>query len=318
MIKLRVFISVLTLMSSIAGIAGQQNVPKNLPYPNSPTVTALEAVKHVYYVNQFYAFNEFPVENQIKGMNIVVNKDRWGRVYTQAVERHINTTYSLDHAIKKQEIAIWRNGKHKSMGMLITDYSDDAKNRSYQIWVPTLRKVRRFAQPIMKDSWGGTDFTWGDVSLRKPFHETHEILAQTTFESCLDAIKIPEDKRNKWTANIPGPSCHPQGRPVYKLKSTPQYDADYDYRISYVDAQNFADYRIEYYKKGNVFKVIDKDWHSLDIDGDPRGAYWSYWYGRNYETGHESLALLLWDGMKYDSQGDEKFWSSATLRKLHR
>ena len=81
---------------------------------NSPTVTAVEAAKHVYYVNQFYAFNEFPVENQIKGMNIVINKDRWGRVYTQAVERHINTTYGLDNAIKKQEVAIWRNSKYKS------------------------------------------------------------------------------------------------------------------------------------------------------------------------------------------------------------
>jgi len=43
--------------------------------------------------------------------------------------------------------------------MLITDFSDQAKSQSYEIFIPSIRKVRRFAEPARDDAWGGSDFT---------------------------------------------------------------------------------------------------------------------------------------------------------------
>ena len=111
------------------------------------------------------------------------------------VENEYTRVVSRDGNTKAQDLAIFRSGKLKGTGMLITDYVDDAKSQSYMIWLPALRKIRRFAQPAHDDAWGGSDFTFGDVALRKPFHETHELLGKETFNDCLGFIAFGEGER---------------------------------------------------------------------------------------------------------------------------
>jgi hypothetical protein len=200
--------------------------------------------------------------------------------------------------------------------MLIVDYVDDDKSQSYSIWLPALRKIRRFAQPAHDDAWGGSDFTFGDVTLRKPMHETHELLGTETFDACLGAMP---DVDSRYLEEIPQASCDHKGKEVYKLKSTTKFENWwYDDRISYVDTETFADYRTEYFKDGVLVKVIDRDWASMGME-DPRAQSWKYWYGKTLKTGHETWAVIPQEVVVVDSdERDEDFWTERTLRRIRR
>ena len=140
--------------------------------------------------------------------------------------------------------------------MLITDFKDDERSQSYMVWVPALRKTRRFAEPKHDDDWGGSVFTFGDVTLRKPEHETHELIGKKRLHTCLGAIEELENKQYRFAGKLPERSCRHQNKEVYGLKSTTKFDDWwYDYRISYVDTKNYADYRTLYYKDGELIKI---------------------------------------------------------------
>ncbi|HIF51487.1 MAG TPA: outer membrane lipoprotein-sorting protein, partial [Thiotrichaceae bacterium] len=201
-------------------------------------------------------------------------------------------------------------------GMLITDFVDQNKSQSYEIFIPSIRKVRRFAEPARDDAWGGSDFTFGDVTLRKPKHDNHELLGKTKFSGCLGVMK--DVKRNKYTqkANIVA-DCSTDGKEVYKLKSTANTaNWWYDHRISLIDAKTFADYRTEYFKGGKHIKTIDRSWVSANLD-DPRASYWGYWYGKTNTTGHETMAFIPSTITKVNHKYKKKnLWSTTTLKKM--
>lgn len=291
-------------------------VPKDLPYPNGQ-VSAEQIAEQVYYVNHFYPYQNFSIVKDKKDITVLINKAAGKKPTTNTLERYLNNEYG-DGEIKAMDLAIFRSGKLRGTGMLITDYVDDAKSQSYMIWLPALRKIRRFAQPAHDDAWGGTDFTFGDVVLRKPHHETHELLGKETFNDCLGAIDIPENQRSRWTKKLPEASCNPKGKEVYKLKSTTKFDNWwYDHRITYVDTKTFADYRSEYFKGDEQIKVIDRDWRSQGKD-DPRALAWGYWYGKNLATNHETWAVIPENTIRIDSDYDKNLWSEKTLRKIKR
>ncbi|MEJ2610092.1 MAG: outer membrane lipoprotein-sorting protein [Candidatus Thiodiazotropha sp.] len=306
--------------SVIAGVAKDLSLPTATP-------TADEIANQVYFVNHFYALKNFGITNNNKDpkksnraipgkITVIVNKSAGSVPTTITVERYLNNDYS-DGAINAQDIAIFRSGKLKGTGMLITDYVDDKKSQSYSIWLPALRKIRRFAEPAQDDAWGGTDFTFGDVTLRKPKDETHELSGTETFNDCLGAI-AKEESKNKYLPNPPAAACEHKGKEVYKLKSTTKRQSWwYDYRISYVDTKTFADYRTEFFKGDKKVKVIDRDWRSLEQD-DPRAQYWSYWYGKTFESGHETWAVIPKEIIQFNQDWDSDYWSEKTLRKIKR
>jgi len=286
---------------------------KHQPYPKG-TPSADEIAKQVFFVNQFHGYDRYAIIKSGRNITVIINKPKGAKPTTLTVERFKRNDWS-DPSIRSKEVAIFRSGKLKGTGMLIVDYEDDSKPQSYSIWLPALRKVRRFAQPPLDDAWGGTDFTFGDVILRKPFHETHELLGTETFNDCLGSIK---GVKVKWLPNPPAASCKPKGKKVYKLKSTTKKkNWWYDYRISYIDTKTFADYRTEYFKNGEKIKVIDRDWISSG-KSDPRAMYWGYWYGKNLKTGHETWAVIPKSVNQTDNKVDKPdgFWSEASLRKI--
>jgi len=316
-------IAAVGLLFSSGVMAG---VPKDLPMPAGKP-SASEIADQVYYVNHFYALKNYGITNNNKDpkrstravpgkITVIVNKSQDSDPTTITVERYLNNDYN-DGVTNAQDIAIFRSGKLAGTGMLITDYLDDGKSQSYSIWLPALRKIRRFAEPAHDDAWGGTDFTFGDVTLRKPKDETHELLGSETFNDCLGAID-KEASKNKYLPSPPDAACEHKGKEVYKLKSTTKRENWwYDYRISYVDSKTFADYRTEYFKGGKKVKVIDRDWRSLGLD-EPRALYWGYWYGKSFDTGHETWAVIPREIVQYNQDWDADFWSEQTLRKIKR
>ncbi|MCB2262568.1 MAG: outer membrane lipoprotein-sorting protein [Candidatus Thiosymbion ectosymbiont of Robbea hypermnestra] len=296
-------------------------IDKNLPYPSGKP-SARQIAEQVFFVNQFHVYDRYAIIRSGNTITVIIKKPKNARPTTLTVERYKRNDWS-DPDIRSREVAIFRSGKLRGTGMLIEDYEDDAKPQYYSIWLPSLRKIRRFAEPAHDDAWGGTDFTFGDVILRKPFHETHQLLGTQTFQDCLRTIP---GVSVRWLHNPPAPSCKPKGKQVYKLKSTTKRrNWWYDYRISYVDTNTFADYRTEYFKRGKLVKVIDRDWisveeNSAEENSDPRALYWGYWYGKNLKTGHETWAVVPRSVNRVDDEVAKpgNFWSEKTLRKLKR
>jgi len=291
---------------------------KALSYP-SGDLSADEIAEQVYFVNQFHGYNRYSIEKDGNTVTVIVNRSEGKKPTTLTVERLKNNDYT-DGDVRSKEVAIFRSGKLRGTGMLIVDFEDDSKSQSYSIWLPALRKVRRFAEPAQDDAWGGTDFTFGDVILRKPHHETHELLGKETFDDCLAIMDVPDNQKNRYMQNLPAEgSCAPKGREVYKLKSTTKFpNWWYDYRVSYVDTETFADYRTEYFKNGKMVKIIDRDWVSLGKD-DPRQLSWGYWYGKTLDSGHETWAVIPQEVVKYNTTDKPSgYWSERTLRKIRR
>jgi hypothetical protein len=299
-------------------LAAHAGVPKDLPYP-SGELTADQIIDQVYFVNHFYAFQNYAITDKDGEITVLVIKSEGKTPTTNTLERYLNNDYS-DGNIKAQDLAIFRSGKLKGTGMLITDYEDDAKSQSYMIWLPALRKIRRFAQPAHDDAWGGSDFTFGDVTLRKPFHETHELLGKETFNDCLGYIEIGDDEQTRFTTDLPkSGSCDHKGKEVYKVKSTTKFENWwYDHRVSYIDAKTFADYRTEYFKGDEMVKVIDRNWVPLGQSDDPRAVGWGYWYGKTLATGNQTWAVIPANVNQVNASYDADWWSESTLRKIKR
>lgn len=288
--------------------------PKALPLPG-PDPSADEVAAQVHFVNRFFAFKNYAIKETRENVTVLILRTGSGSVTTTTLSRYLNNDYPPQGEINAKDLAIFHSGKLRGTGMLIIDYTDDARSQSYSIWLPAIRRIRRFAQPAHDDAWGGSDFTFGDVTLRKPFHETHELLGQQTFAGCLGAM---QDIEVRFLSSPPAPACDHQGKPVYLLKSTTRFpNWWYDYRVSYVDTQNFADYRTEYYKDGEMIKIIDRHWVSMGLE-DPRAQSWGYWYGKTLRTGHETWAVIPQEVVEVNAATPESFWSESTLERIRR
>jgi hypothetical protein len=304
------------LISSFAGA----DATRDLPYPSGGSLTADEIMDQVYFVNHFYAFKNYGIGKKGKKITALVNKSSGKKPTTVTLERYLNNDYADDPNINARDLAIFRSGKLRGTGMLITDFKDPAKSQSYAIWIPSLRKIRRFAEPAQDDAWGGTDFTFGDVALRKPHMETHELLGKETFKGCLGAVVLKDNEKNRYTRDLLKASCTHDGAEVYKVKSTTKFENWwYDYRISYIDTKSFADYRTDYFKNGEHIKVIDRDWIPTKDSTDPRQVVWGYWYGKTLATNHETFTNIPPEVTTFnDSTMKPSLWSEKTLRKIRR
>lgn len=302
---------------ALAATAGYAAPDRSLAYP-SGTPSASEIADQVYFVNHFYALDNYAIVKDGKAITVLISKSKGKKPTTITLERYLNNDYNDDDSVRAKDLAIFRSGKLRGTGMLITDFDDQSKSQSYAIWLPQLRKIRRFAQPAHDDAWGGSDFTFGDVALRKPGDETHELLGEDTFSECLGKITLGAGETNRYTKNLPAAACAPKGRDVYKLKSTRKGGSWwYDYRISYVDKETFADYRTEYFKADKQVKVIDRDWVKAGDSDDPRALSWGYWYGKTLGTGHQTWAVIPSKVNRYnDPSFKSSLWTESTLRKI--
>jgi hypothetical protein len=310
----------------IAGLSGalalatvtHADVAKDFPYPSG--VASAEDIAHqVFFVNHFYAVKNLFIQRQgRKHVTVLASRAPGKKAKINTLRRFLNNDYD-DGVIRAKDMALFHSGELSGTGMLIIDYEDDTKSQSYSIWLPALKKIRRFAEPPHDDSWGGTDFTFGDVYLRKPRHETHELLGTETFEDCLGAMQLSEkERKNRYLKQLHPPQCEHKGKKVYKLKSTTKFQNWwYDYRISYVDAKTFADYRTEYFKDEKKIKIIDRDWTSMELN-DPRGILWRYWYGKNLITGHETMVSIPDKFVTWNRDEGPELWDEEMLKRLRR
>jgi hypothetical protein len=277
---------------------------------------AVEIARQVDYVNRFAAVRNVSYGDREQHV-LVLDRSASGRLLRNSFERWRRNDYP-DGAVAARDLAIFRSGKLSGTGILVTDYRDPEQGRSYAVWLPSLRKVRRFSEPDPADSWGNSNFSYGDIYIRRPEDEVHELLGRETFDACLGVLQLPAEQRDRHMAALPAADCSVQGRAVYRLCSRPRRtDLGYDQRLVWVDAETFADYRSEYYLAGQRVKVIDKSWHGMGL-ADPRAQYWSYWYARTEATGQEGMAFVPPGAVRWNADLEPDLWSERTLRQIKR
>jgi hypothetical protein len=274
-----------------------------------------DIARQVDYVNRFDAVRNISYGDR-ESRVLVLNRAANGRMRVNTFERWRRNDYPEDDAIAARDLVVFRSGKLRGTGILVTDYSDPEQDRAYAIWLPSLRKVRRFSEPDPSESWGGSNLSYGDIYIRRPGDEVHELLGRETFDECLGTVQLAEGQVDRYTSGLPAGDCEARGRPVYRLRSRPhRSDLGYDERLIWVDTETFADYRSVYYRAGEVVKRIDKSWRSMGLE-DPRAQYWVYWYARTEGSGQEGMAYVAPDSVRWDEDMDPELWSERTLRRI--
>jgi len=289
-----------------------------LPYPDGP-LTADEIAQQVYAsVHGGLVRNAVSRHNQDE-VALVINRvplegRRPGRMpILQSFETYLNHS-PQDPAIRSLQMAILTSGKARGTGLLFTEYADDARGSDITMWLPALRKIRQINEPSYEDVWFGTNLTYGEIALRKPTDETHELLEETAFDSCLDAMVLSQGEQTRYTKSLPGPQCDHRGKPVYRLKSTTKFvNWWYDYHVSDIDRRTFSVYRTVYFKKGEKIKSVFVDWQSLD-QPDPRITYPRYIYALTHTDGRDSMVYVPRSTIELNTDLPDAFWSAETLK----
>lgn len=304
----------LAIILLIVSVSSQANSAH--PYPAKP-LAADQIVQQAYLVQHGMHFKNSVVKKNKGKVAMVLNRMPEKSVSINIIEAFITSDFN-DGKTESKSLAIMKSGRLRGTGILMTNYIDNDRQPSISLWLPSLRKVRRISLPNHADKWMGTNMTYGDVYLRKPEHEVHELLGTSTFDGCLGSMKLKDSEKTKTTKNLPQSSCTPKGKEVYQIKSTTKFkDWWYDYHISDIDTQSFAAYRTVYFKDGEQIKTIEVDWKSLN-QTDPRKVVPSYIYSKSMDSGQESMLIIPFETIKLNTNLSARYWSEKTLRKIKR
>lgn len=251
--------------------------------------------------------NRAPLERRTSGRKPSVSR----------FETYVNNS-PANQAIASLRMAILTSGKSRGTGILLTDYRDPERSSNMLMWLPSLRKIRRVNEPDPGDFWFGTTLTYGELVLRKPEDETHQLLGEGLFEDCLAVMELEPAEMSRHTKGLPGPQCEHRGKPVYRLKSSTKFkNWWYDYHISEIDRHSFSPYRTVYFKDDKKIKTITVDWQSFE-QADPRITYPRFIYGILHENGRDSMVYVPRSTIQLNVDLPDRFWSELTLKKKGR
>lgn len=164
------------------------------------------------------------------------------------------------------------------------------KDDDIWVYLPALKKVRRLVSNNKKDSFVGTDFSYGDVIGHRPSEWTHKILKEDTVED----------------------------KAVWVLESLPKSDAiksnsGYSKRIAWIDKVSFVPLKGEFYdESGQLLKtstfsdvqLMDKErnrWQAMKLEAN------------NVQTGHKTL--ILFENLKVNQGVKEEFFTTRYMEK---
>jgi len=291
----------------------------SLPYPVGP-LTGEQIAQQVYYSAHGGLINNAVSRRFKREIALLVNRaplDKRGpgrKPSVNTFETYVNNNVA-DPEIVSQQMAIMKSGKVKGTGVLFTEYTDKKRGSTIALWLPALRKIRRLNEPAHEDNWVGSNFTYGELVLRRPEHEVHELIDEVVFDDCLLTMELERSEMTRHTRKLPRSQCGHRGKPVYRVKSTTKFkNWWYDYHISDIDKRTFSMYRTEYFKDGKKVKTITIDWQSLNMR-DPRINYPRYIYAITHETGVDSLVYVPRRTISLNACLPDSFWSEETLKK---
>lgn len=134
------------------------------------------------------------------------------------------------------------------------------------IYLPALGKTRRLTSNNKRDSFFGTDFSYGDILLPAVEKYRHTLL-----------------KRE-----------HVDGAECYVIESTPmdaktRDDSGYGRKISWIDARNYVERKVEYYDAKNALLKTQLAFDLREVE--PAKQRWTPMRREmsNHQTGHKTL-----------------------------
>ena len=169
----------------------------------------------------------------------------------------------------------------KDMSFMIYKYP--ARDDDRWMFIPAINMVKRIAAQDKRSSFVGSDFTYEDVSGRDLEDDNH--------------VLEREEKIG--------------GRDCYLVKSTPKgTDADFGYKLTWVDKANFLPLKEEQYdKKGIRYKLFTAD-EVTDIQGIPTVVKRTM---KNLQSGHRTEVAYLKTG--YNLGIEDSLFSERFLRQ---
>jgi outer membrane lipoprotein-sorting protein len=134
------------------------------------------------------------------------------------------------------------------------------------IYLPAMKKVRRLVANNKKDSFVGTDFSYGDVIGHKVEDWTHK--------------RLPPEKID--------------GRDCYVVESTPKRsevadNTGYSRRVSWIDEENYVALRGEMYDQGGALLKRTKAEDVLRVDDKTERYQPMKLTAENVQTGHKTI-----------------------------
>ena len=152
----------------------------------------------------------------------------------------------------------------KGTGFLQVEHSDGEDD--LWLYLPALKKSRRLVANNKKDSFLGSDFSYGDISLPKVDQYRHTLQGSEQIDAhvCYVIESIPANE-------------------------TVQTNSGYSRKITWVRTDNFLETKVEYYDvSGRLLKTQRVAKHQLV---EPDRARWFALYREmtNHQTGHRTL-----------------------------
>jgi len=300
------------------GLSGVAAAMEPLPYPTGP-LSADEIVQQVYHAAHGGLIRNAVAKRNGNDVALVINRVPLAarapgrKPVVQTFDTYINNRPG-DPAIESQQMAILTSGKAKGTGVMFTRFTDDARGAMITMWLPALRKIRQINEPSHEDTWFGTNITYGELVLRQPEDETHELLGEDTFKDCLGTMEFEEWESSRYTGGLPESQCGHKGKPVYLVKSSTKFrNWWYDYHITEIDQKSFAPYRTVYFKGDQRIKTVVIDWQPLG-EADPRVTYPRYIYAVSLDDGRDSLVYVPRETITLNVDIPDSFWSEQTLQ----
>ena len=310
------------LICSVVWLTEAAMAQQKIPYPEGP-LTADQIARQAYAAAHGGLVKNAVSKRNNGAVSLVVNraplaKRSAGRKpIVQTFDTYLNHSPE-DPALVSLQMAILTSGKAKGTGLLFTDYADEERGATITMWLPALRKIRQINEPSYEDVWFGSNLTYGEIVLRKPEDETHELLEESNLEDCLDAMTLEKWEQSRYTKQLPGPQCEHKGKPVYRVKSTTRFNNWwYDYHVSDIDQHTFSVYRTVYFKDGEKIKTVVVDWQSLE-QPDPRINYPRYIYAITHTDGRDSMIFVPRSTIELNTDLPDEFWSAETLKTYGR
>jgi len=278
-----------------------------------------ELLQRSWSVDHFRGFEQLLIGYRSKPDMVLLSRGPRSSMRIDS-ERLINLK-PANPRLEAQDLVIFKSGKLRGTGILVDDYGPD-RPMQIRMWLPALRKVRRFSEPDPDDIWGGSHLTYGDLYLRRPEDETHRRVQAGAFPECLeDAADIGRWAASRLKTRLEA-WCGLSGKRLLWVESRPRKSSPrYDRRLRLIDADSGAEYQSEYFLDGRLVKRLQKNWQSLR-DSGPDRLLWTFWsvklFAPDGSVQAESLAWVPREAYEWNRRLGAKLWSEKTLRRIKR
>lgn len=163
---------------------------------------------------------------------------------------------------------------------MVYKYPDKDDDR--WLFIPAIDLVKRIAANDKFSSFVGSDFTYEDISGRKPEEDTHALLKEEEVD----------------------------GRNCFVIESTPRGRSEYTKKISWIDKQNFLPLKEEFYdKQDGLYRQFEAQ-EIKDINGIPTIVKRVM---ENVKTGHRTE--VTFQDIAYNLGIEDDIFSERYLRK---